>query len=142
VAEPDIVDWRVCTTSIAKSFDDPKRLHLAHTVARELCSDLLFAHNTIKPTEENEAKSLMMDICERSLELALLFKRTKINFMWEQIQSKMDASEMEIIGSLSGRQPVVGDNKISKVVFGSVVKDVNSTEGERVVLRKAEVLMC
>lgn len=82
----------------------------------------------------------MKDICERSLELALLFKRTKASFSWQQIHVPTDSSEIEVIGTLSGRK-LAGPPEIVKVVFGSVVKDVNSNEADRVVLRKAEVLV-
>jgi hypothetical protein len=135
------VDWRVCTSSVAKSFDDPQRLRLPHEVARVICVDIEPVHKTRKPTDIDDAKDAMNDICERSLELALHFKRTKTGFDWQQMNFPTDPSEMEVIGSLSGSKPI-GPPEIVRVVFGSVVKRANSNERDRVVLRKADVLVC
>jgi hypothetical protein len=52
-----------------------------HLVAYDLYNDFLFMYNTIKPIEENNVKSLIMDIYKRSLKLIILFKRTKTNFI-------------------------------------------------------------
>jgi len=92
-----------------------------------------------------DARNMMEEICERAFNLAFLFRRTKTSYAWAQssMLSATDPSEIEILGSLSEGKPAV-PRKVARIVFGSVIKGVGSAAsvgGDRIVLRKADVLV-
>ncbi len=86
----------------------------------------------------------MKEIALKAVELALLLRASKVGYSWEQIPYKtpFNPTEMEIMESLD--EASISDPSMTRVaftVFGSVVKTGGITEGERVVLQKAEVVV-
>ena len=94
-----------------------------------------------KLIEERDAGLTLTRICEKALNIAMLFRSNTVSYCWLQKKSPSSiiGSESEVIGSNASNRPAE-HCRPWKIVFGGAVKNQDSQE-DRVVLTKSELLV-
>jgi hypothetical protein len=143
VSEDDITEWRVKTVSIARSLNMDHNDFRAKILANDLGEELKDFRTTKSDAAQEEALAAIGNICRDALFLAVLLRGSKAKYLWEQDAkpAQINHDDLEIIGSLNEKTEV-GQGRVGRVVFGSVMK-LRESDGhdnmEKVLLRKAEV---
>ena len=139
VSEADIVDWRVRTVSCGQKAGLTLRSH--HDLAYRLVQQLRPIGPSATSEEHADARDTMEAICDKALNIALLFRSNTVSYSWLQKRSisKIPPAEREIIGSTDPNRPAELC-KPWKIVFGGAVKNQDSEE-DKVVLTKSELLV-
>jgi hypothetical protein len=138
VKDTDVLEWRVRTISLAQQMEPQIK------VPREASTYIRRRLAPVISSTERLVVAAMDDVCRKALKLALRFRSTKTRYIWETEAHRgapFNEAEMDIVGSLGpGSEPEFG--VVHSVVFGSVVKFPEiDDEDNRIVLRRAEVVM-
>jgi hypothetical protein len=148
----DLVDWRANNVRLAKAYDPTG--HFIKMRAKERAATLYTKVSSLSHfnTDElrrraPEMKAMLEDICEHSLRIALLFRETKVEYKWMQLNLPSDLNDdnTEVLDNLHIELSDVRTPDDFKTVFGGVLKGntskARSGGEEPILLRKNEVIL-
>jgi hypothetical protein len=146
-----LVDWRANNVRLAKAYDPTG--HFCKLRAKERAATLYTKVSSLShfSTDElrrraPEMKAMLEDICEHALKIALLFRETKVEYKWMQLNlpSNLTEDNTEVLDNPHLELAEVHSPDDFKTVFGGVLKGgapTRSGDDEPIVLRKNEVIL-
>ena len=149
VSKADIVDWRTRTIACRQKLDGDTRTRTSPAVRQQARKTLQNLHPIGPPSndEQKDAEEALTAIYDRALKIAILFRSSKtVSYSWLQKEESLSrverTEESDIIGIAADPGRVIAEQCTSwRIVFGGVVKNENSEGGDRVVLRKSELVV-
>ena len=152
MTEADIVDWRTRTIACRQNLNGDTRTRTSPAV-REQARKTIQNLQPIGPPsndEQRDAEEALTAIYNDALKIAILFRSNSsssntVSYSWLQKKESLSrverAEESDIIGIADPGRITAEQCTSWRIVFGGVVKNENEGGGDRVVLRKSEVVI-